>query len=207
MPRKPVIRSGQHYYHLSARSDDKDHFHLPTEEMWEILVRRMALLQIEFSLKIAAFIVLENQFRAIVLSPNENIDKISYFLMKDSTRTIQKRTGRINKIYGTKCKACVIKGQKEIPFILKYLWLLPVERHLSISPIDYEFSSLYYQFRPEMKLKLQIEHPLDILKSLTWINSGYTPKESDSIKCGLTRTEFSFKKDGPYGPIIPRALL
>lgn len=104
MPRKPIIRSNEHYYHLVGRSNNKEFFDLPLVEVWQILSGQLGKLQKQFDLKIAAFVLMSNHFHLILLTPVEDIDWVMFYFMKDTTKIINKKSGRINRIYGSRYK-------------------------------------------------------------------------------------------------------
>jgi putative transposase len=73
MPRKPIQRSNENYYYITARSNNREFFFLPTPNVWEIMSKRLAELQREFQIKIAAFVLINNHFHLLVLTPTEEI--------------------------------------------------------------------------------------------------------------------------------------
>ncbi len=64
------------------------------------MLKELRLLQKEYDLKISAFVLMDNHFHLLALTPKESIDRVMYFFMKNVTKKMQKRTGRINKIFG-----------------------------------------------------------------------------------------------------------
>jgi putative transposase len=55
-----------------------------------------------------SFFLMNNHFHLLVLTPEEDIDGIMYFFMKEVTLEIQKCSGRINKIFGGRYKVSMI---------------------------------------------------------------------------------------------------
>ena len=89
MPRKPVERSRNNYYHITARSNNREFFYLPVLNVWDLMTKKLAKLQRDHGIKIAAFVLMNNHFHLLLLTPNEDIDKIMYFFMKEVTLEIQ----------------------------------------------------------------------------------------------------------------------
>lgn len=108
MLRKPIQRSNFNYYHLTARSNNKEFFYLPILNVWDIMTRKLAELQRLYGIKIAAFVLMNNHFHLLMLTPKEDIDRIMFYFMKDVTLEIQKCTGRINRIFGGRYKGTII---------------------------------------------------------------------------------------------------
>ena len=92
MPRKAIERSQEHYYHITARSNNREFFFLPMDEVWEVMNSRLESLQKEHGIRIAAFVLMNNHFHLLVLTLNLDIDRLMYFFMKGVTLEIQKRT-------------------------------------------------------------------------------------------------------------------
>jgi hypothetical protein len=149
--------------------------------MSQILVHQLVKLQLEFDLEITFFEVTAHDFHLILRTPKETLDRIMYFLMKNSTRIIQKRTNRINHIYKGRYKSSLIHNLKEHTAIYSYLSLLPMK---------YEISS--------HRKRLKISD-----KELGLSSMELAPLEAKSIQCGLKKTQFSFKKNRSNRPIVP----
>ena len=95
MPRKPIERSNSNYYHITARSNNRDFWYLSTLEVWDIFCEEIIHLKRKFNLNIAAFVLMDNHFHLLVRSPEEDIYWVMYFFMKDTTLEMQSRSGRI----------------------------------------------------------------------------------------------------------------
>lgn len=90
MPRKPIERSSENYYHITARSNNKEFFYLPILNAWDIMTQKPARLQDTYKIKIAAFVLMNNHFHLLVLTSYEDIDRIMYFFMKEVTLDMQR---------------------------------------------------------------------------------------------------------------------
>lgn len=200
MPRKPIIRSNEHYYHLSARSNNKEFFELPIQVVWNILTGKLGKLQKEFDLKISAFVLMNNHFHLLMLSPVEDIDRVMFFFMKDTTKAMQKHSLRINKIYGGRYKGCLIDNQRYLLSAYKYIYQNPLRAGLSKKAEEYKFSTLnmeslsYLPFNLEEVVPLSLQSRNKILES-RWINQSFTPEIIKSIQTGLKKSHFRFEKD------------
>lgn len=149
---------------------------------------KLKTLQIAYKLKIGAFVLMNNHFHLLVLTPEEDIDRVMYFFMKDVTLRIQKKTGRINKIFGGRYKGCIIEHHNYLMNVYKYIYRNPVAAGMTTRAEDYEFSTL----RPGIPIEVE-----DIVKKneTDWINQSFMINEADSIKFGLSRTVFQYSKD------------
>lgn len=212
MPRNPLEKSNQNYYHVTARSNNKEFFYLPMMNVWDIMSEKLSKLQCTYQIKIAAFVLMNNHFHLLFVTPNEDIDRIMYFFMKDVTLEIQKCSGRINKIFDGRYKGTMIESYGHLVNVYKYIYRNPVEVNIIDKAEDYPFSSLFFKTRPNMRCPFRIETIIpklafdqyENLDELIWINQRYEKHEAQSISCGLQKTIFAYEKDKVYNkPIEP----
>lgn len=213
MVRKAIERSNKNYYHITARSNNREYFYLPQEIVWNIFMNELDILQSKYRIKIPAFVMMSNHFHLLVLTPDENIDKIMYFFMKRTTLEIQRLSGRINKIYGGRYKGSIIKNFSYLVNVYKYIYLNPVKAKITSKAEFYPYSTLYFKYNSSLKLPIKIEDILpkhafqnyDNLDELKWINLTFNDTEYDSIKTGLKKSIFDYAKDRASGKrIIPK---
>lgn len=201
MGRKSLIKSSHHFYHATIRADSSDSFYLPTDEIWDIFLRRLFLIQQEHRIEVSLFLVLPNRIHLLIRCPSDNISRIMYFLLKETTRTIQRRTKRINKIFGQRYKGCLITTEEEFQNVYKYIARRPIEKGLSSSIQSYPYICL----NPEaIALWLPLKTQAMTVEKLAWLHLPFRACESESIKCGLTKTLFRYKKDKRNKPITPQ---
>lgn len=198
MPRKPIIRSNQHFYHLTGRSNNKKFFEIPLENAWEIMVSELGKLQKQFNIKISAFVLMSNHFHLLMLTPEEDIDRVMFFFMMATTKRINKQMGSINRVYGSRYKGCLIENRHYLMSAYKYVYLNPVRAGIAKRAQDYQFSTL----NTSLKLPFDIEEiaPLTLQSrnrelECRWINESFSPEENSSIKGGLSKTKFTYKKN------------
>lgn len=187
MPRKPIIRSNEHFYHLTGRSNNKEDFYLPTKAVWRIMTFEIRKLQIEHDLKIGAFVLMDNHYHLLLLSPNVAIDRIMYFFMKRVTLKIQKETGRINKIFGGRYKGCLIVGEQYLFNVYKYIYRNPVRAGICEKVEEYPFSTFN---RPQLELENLFFSTRKTEVELRWLNREFSHENSQSIRHALKRVSF-----------------
>lgn len=195
MPRKPIIRSNEHYYHVVARSNNKESFFIPKDETWKIMISKLKELQVEYQIKVAAFVLMDNHFHLLIQTPREPIDRIMYFFMKRVTLRMQNQSGRINKIFGGRYKGCLIENNHYLFNVFKYIYRNPVAAGLTVTAESYPYSTLFFHVT-KRKLRLEIDDVFVLgHEEMKWINSAYLKDEAESIKTGLYKTVFEYKKD------------
>lgn len=212
MTRKPIERSNTNYYHITARSNNREYFYLPQEIVWDIFMIELDILQTKYRIKIPAFVMMSNHFHLLVLTPDEDIDRIMYFFMKRTTIEIQRLSGRINKIYGGRYKGSIINNYSYLVNVYKYIYLNPVKANITSKAEFYPYSTLYFKHNSSMKLPIKIEEIIpkhafknyDDLDELKWINLSFKESEYESVKTGLRKSIFDYAKDRSSGKrIIP----
>lgn len=212
MPRKPIQRSNDNYYHITARSNNREFFYLPTANVWEIMSRRLADLQREYNIQIAAFVLMNNHFHLLMLTPTEDIDRIMYFFMKNVTLDIQKCTGRINKIFGGRYKGSMIENYGYLVNVYKYILRNPIEVGIIDRAENYVYSSMFYQTQPFTRAPFSIQKVIpaiafdefENLDEVKWVNQRFEKHEANSISIGLQKAIFAYQSDRATGkPIEP----
>ncbi len=197
MPRKPIIRSSEHFYHLTGRSNNKDFWYLSIAEVWDIMCDELNQLQLAYKVEIANFVLMNNHFHLILKTPKVDIDKIMYEFMKHTTLKIQKSSGRINKVYGGRYKGCILLDRSYFFNAYKYVYLNPVRASIVKCPIDYPFSTLKYKVRNKKLKHLKFaQNPLglSLVEEVKWIKDFFDQKENENIRYGLSRSQFSWRK-------------
>jgi len=204
MPRKHTLRQSQFPYHVVARSHNKQWFPLPIADMWQIYLDQLAFVQRSEEVRVYAFVLMHNHFHLLIRTPRSNIDRVMYWIMKNSTQKVHKRKNVINSIYGSRYKASVLSKQEYQLNAYKYVLRNPVVVNLCQQVEDYKYSSYHYSWN---KTNLPIAlSPLGFGDYFTeeriinrWLNLEYVDRESKSIKTGLDRPEFRYGKDNNRG--------
>ncbi len=194
MPRKPIIRSQTHYYHLTGRSNNKEHFYIPKERLWIHFQFSLRKLQLEHDLKIGAFVLMDNHFHLFLLSPKVGIDHIMYRFMWNLSYHIRKESGRINRIFGARYKGCLIQEESYLFNVYKYIYRNPVKAGLCNRIEDYVFSS-WGQCIVETENLFFAEKWSP--GELEWLNHDFDQCISDGIQSSLKKTIFLNPKSLP----------
>lgn len=135
-----------------------------------------------------------------------------YFFMKRVTLKMQKKTGRINKIFGGRYKGSLIESFNYLVNVYKYILRNPIEAKLSKNAEDYAYSTLFYHHHIDVEIPIELEQlfggvafeEAQHLSVISWINQSFSPHEAHSIKLGLKKTYFAYEKDRSTGrEIVP----
>lgn len=199
MPRKPLIKSDQFPYHVTARSNNKENFFLSKKKLWKIFERQLNFIIDQEDVKVHAFVLMDNHFHLLLTTPKANIDKVMYWFMKKSTIEIQRKSGRINKVFGGRYKGSIITSKLYLYNVYKYIALNPVRANICDKAESYQYSTFYYlkknlqtKFKLEPSIKIKDYNAKDFW---SWLNQGYDRINEESIRKGLRRTSFCFTQN------------
>ena len=193
MPRKPLIRTADHPYHIYNRSNNKEFFYLPMEMLWPIFNRYLGVAAIRFNLQIHCFCLMNNHFHILLTTPDSNLDQAMHFFGSQLSKAIAHRAGRINKIFGGRYKWSLIKNHQHYFAVYRYIYQNPLRANLCEKVECYSYSSLM----PGLLGGHAGTHENDLFQDfdyrekLDWLNQFVSKEKSLEIKKGLLKQEFN----------------
>ena len=168
MPRKPLIRSSEHYYHVTARSNNKEWFYIPSEDVWYYARKYLQEGQKKFGVEVQAFVLMCNHYHMLILTPKANLDKFMQYFNRNLGRSIARHAGRINRIFGASYKWNLILSESYYRNVLRYIYQNPLRAQLVVRCQDYPYSDLVDKdICPEL---------------LSWFNQGMSESECQHTK-------------------------
>jgi REP element-mobilizing transposase RayT len=209
MAREPLYRTNKFYYHVTARSNNREYFYVPPQESWNIFTRSLSKAAEKYKANIHTFVLMSNHFHMLISTPESNLDCVMRYSLAEATRSIQKQTSRINHIMGARYKWNVLVDPYSLAYVYKYVFRNPVLAGLCAKVEDYAFSSLNNLQSP-LAISSGIDRywqhiPKNFHEKLTWLNQPTKKECEDLIKNGLRRFQFSFSK-GSYAQKLLREL-
>jgi REP element-mobilizing transposase RayT len=182
MGRKRLIKSNEHFYYLTCRSNFENSFYIPKIESWEIMQNELNHLKSELEIEVLAFVLLDNHFHLIARSPKHEMGHVMFYFMMRVTRKIQRRSRRINRILGGRYKGTLILCDDHLKDVTKYVLRSPIEANLC------QTAELYFYTTVQ-------------LNECDWINmnTSFDLLHLESIRCGLKKTIFNYKKNNGTG--------
>lgn len=175
MARKPLIRTSQHPYHVTTRSNNKEWFYIPVDDVWgHVQVLRKTGVE-RFGVKIDAFVLMSNHYHMCLWTPQENIDSFMKFFNQSLGRKIARQAGRVNRVFGARYKWSLIQDDRYYWNVIRYIYQNPVRASLCQSPCEYPFSDLK-----------QNDFPKDFL---SWIDSPMSDYEAKRTGRNLKRNQ------------------
>ena len=133
MPRKKLIRNSEHPYHITSRSNNKEWFFIPLEDVWRYSRETLLLGQKKFGVKVEAFVLMTNHYHMLISTPAANIDQFMQYFNKNLGKKISRHGGRINRIFGAPYKWSIIMSQSYYLNVLRYIYQNPMRAKLVLS--------------------------------------------------------------------------
>lgn len=205
MPRKQLIRSNIHPYHLTARCNNKEPFHCSLEQVWNIIGEHLNEISTVDHARIHAFVLMPNHFHLLISTPEVDLGIIMQKFMASVTKSLNHKCRRSGRVFGARYHWSLINTVHYFDYALKYVYRNPVKASLVKNVEDYSFSSIRYKLGME-----SLQFPLypiagfhslvphDQLKWLQWINEPFKNELDETIRKGLKRTLFSPPKKGHH---------
>lgn len=198
MPRKVVPILAEFPYSISARCINKEWFSIPLDEVWKVMEDYLYFLSFAFNFKIKSFVLMSNHFHMIVQAPNGNLSEGMNYFMRETSRVIGKKAGRINQIYGGRFYRSMIKTNHYYSHAYKYIYRNPVEAGISSCVLDYPYSTLYRMVKKgEFFIPVEYDNLLfdEFQSTLEWLNEAPSIEDYQVIKNALRKSEFKLPKD------------
>lgn len=173
-------------------------------EVWTIMENYLFFLHHAFQFRIHQFILMNNHFHLLTSTPLANIGPGMQYFMRETSRQLNKKSGRINQVYGGRFHRSLIQKPNHLLNVYKYNYRNPIEAGLSQNAQDYPYSTLQLVLGQKYQLvPLQEDSTLfsDVDKTLNWINT--TPKRENylQMKKALRKSHFEFCADQLTGKI------
>jgi len=204
MPRKPLIRSNAYPYHVTARCNNKEPFYIPLNEVWAIISNELGEVSAKFECRIHAFVLMPNHFHLLVSTTNQDLGVVMQNLMITITKKINRNSGRIGRVFGSRYHWTLIDNEHYFDCALKYVYRNPVKANLVELVEDYEFSTIKMVISNQFVI-LKMHPPIGHLslipnenksEFLSWLNRPFPNEEYSAIKKAFQKTKFEMPKPG-----------
>jgi putative transposase len=205
MPRKPIIYSDFHPYHISARSNNRDWFDLPLDYCFGIFSNVLIKVIKNYHFELHAFVLMDNHLHMIVTTPKANISDGMRYFMTETARGIRVKSQRINHVYGGRYKPCLIPTTEYYAACIKYVYQNPVKARIVERVENYNFSTIACNSNKLKRLIVSPSHGHDALlpiadrDKLNWYNLPTTENENQGIKLALRRSSFKLSQQRKTG--------
>ena len=198
MPRKPLIRTTDFPYHVTARCNNKEHFHPTIQETWLIISNELKEIVERYECRLHAFVLMPNHFHLLISTPKDDLGIVMQSFLLKITKKINSKTGRTGRVFGSKYHWSLIDNEQYYDCVLKYIYRNPVKARLSESVEQYPYSTLAHVLEMAkyvFPIDPVIGHQGNIpnnnsLHFLHWLNVPFALEQSNAIKKGFQKTRF-----------------
>ncbi len=195
MPRKLLFRTKELPYHLTARSNNKEWFYLPTERVWSISLELLESVRERYGFQIHLFVLMSNHFHLIGSTPSDHLGAVMNYFMRETSKRIGANSGRINRIFGARYHWSVLDNPVSFCHAYKYVIRNPVEAGMIDRVEDYPFSTFATDHQLVLDPHRFDKHLPPIERRLSWLNEPYGERKRELVRRALRRTTFSFTKN------------
>ena len=116
----------------------------------------MGSLTLFFNVIIHHFVVLSNHIYLLLTPSENNLGQAMSYMLTNMSKFLNFKNNTINHIFGNRYKPTIIKNEKHLINVIKYIYQNPVKAGLSETIFDYEYSSLgFYLGKYNVGIKLE----------------------------------------------------
>ena len=197
MPRKVLQKTDSLPYHVTARANNREEFHLPLHQFWGIIGDECLNMTLVYGVEFHALVLMPNHFHMQVKQyTKEGIEKLARRILTGYVQYFNKKYKRIGTLFESTYKAILLETDEQFLYLSSYIHRNPMR--LKKPKFDYiQFSSYPYYLN---------------LKNADWIKpkeilSYFRSSRNITTDDKLSYQNFveSFKED-PLSVIKPFAL-
>jgi len=202
MPRKVVPPNSEFPYHVNVRCINREWFEIPMDEVWAIMEDYLFFIHHAYEIEIISFVLMNNHFHMIVRSPKANLSEAMNYFMRETSKQIAARSGRINQIYGGRFHRTLIEDPHYFNAAYKYVYRNPYEAGLCNLVQDYRYSTLFRKLG-SAPLHFPVAYDSTLFFSyddtLRWLNRTPLPEDTEQVVKALKRLVFKLPTDRRTG--------
>lgn len=211
MPRTKRLLDPDLPHHVTARSNNREHFPVPLDVAWNIFEDHLYLISSGFDIQILSFVLMPNHFHLIVRDPKLQLPSAMQYFMRETSKEINRKAGNINRVWGSNYYSSLIRTLPYYYSAYRYVYQNPVKAGLCKKPYDYKFSTLS-GLLGLTRLAIPVREDLTLFDSvddtLYWLSDPIDDAEARAIGIGLRRSELEFSVDPiTRKPVAPTGLL
>lgn len=192
MARKKLVYTAEFPYHITARSNNKEAFPLGQVYMWDIFKHELNKQVTSNRLMVHAFVLMLNHYHMIAsVIEGSELGGVTRDIQRNTTRTVNSHTGRINHLFGGSYKASLITNPQYYMWAIRYVYRNPVKAGLVDRVEKYPFSTINDQSGIICcSLSTDIGYTASHEQQIEWYNKEIEPAQYLAIQKGLRRTVF-----------------
>lgn len=199
MPRKSLQRTDLLPYHVTARANNREKFHLSLPEFWALMGCECLNLVLVYEVEFHAVVLMPNHFHMLLTVPKHDLGKVMNVFVSSVTRTANILSGRSGHVFGGPYHWSLINTSRYFGHALKYVYRNPVRAKLCARVQEYPFSTLqgllgyahlpFPLFLTRANLELALPS-MEASEQLAWLNRPFPSEAETLIRQGLRKKLF-----------------
>lgn len=162
--------------------------------------------------QIHSFVLMPNHFHLIVLAPKNNLAEAMNYFMRETSKEISRRSGRINQVYGGRNYKSVISSHHYFLNAYKYVYRNPVRAGLVDRVEAYPYSTLngltgFSQLLIPLNEDTVLFNENFSFETLEWLNQCPNADREDEVRRALKKTSFKLARVGRFESSLEMNLL
>ncbi len=199
MPRKNLIRTNLYYYHITTRSNHKDWFALPLEDLWEISKKSFLKAQKNNPADVSQFVLMGNHYHLLIKTPFKDIDRFMFWFNRTFSNYLREASGKENRMFGSSYKWSLVTDERYLFNVRRYIYQNPIRAGLCQKCKDYPYSTLYYKVRDlECGFPLEESCELSFTRERDNFDVNLSIEDLRKVRSGLRKTTFKPTVIRPY---------
>lgn len=186
-----------HPVHISARAQNRERFQIPIHDVWGVACDWLQFVINAYDIEVHAFLLMDNHFHLLASAPLNNMSFAMRYFLSETSRTMNRMSGRINHTWGSQHRPTPIKDYQHFVNAYKYVYYNPVQAKMVDRVEDYPYSTLRGLIgldRCPITVKDELIFSQDLAKHLAWLNTPPQQSDWDSLKKALRRKVFTLPK-------------
>jgi REP element-mobilizing transposase RayT len=195
MPKKSLIRSNVHPYHVTARCNNREEYYCDLETVWLIFSFYLNEIVQLHGVKVHAFVLMPNHFHLLISTPKDDLGVVMKRFISSVTRAINTKTKRTGRVFGARYYWSIVTTDGYFDFALKYVYRNPVKANMVNLVEDYRFSTLnsllgtrplFFPIHPPLGSASLIPNN-QLVEFLAWLNQPFRKEVDHEIRNRLSK--------------------
>lgn len=200
MSPRALVRSNLLPYHVTARVNNREQFHVPLPQMWKIIGNECLALSYVYGVEFHSLVMMPNHFHMLMTVPEHDLGQVMNVFISYITRTSNLFSGRIGHLFGRRYYWSLVDSSRYFGHVYKYVYRNPARAQLCEGVEDYPYSTvqglLGTQHLPfplhYTRVGMELALPSDeAAEQLVWLNRPFPNEVETLIRQGLRKRVFS----------------
>ncbi|MFG1487475.1 transposase [Halobacteriovorax sp. RZ-1] len=192
MPRQKRIFQNNFPYHVTRRTNNRDWFNIPINEVWDIVKDSMKYAQDNAPTKVHAFVLMSNHYHLLISTPKCNLHHFMMYFNRRLSREINRRAKRENHCFANEYKATIVNDQRYLETVYRYIYQNPMRAGLTEDIHSYPYSSLHFSSYEAKQFNFEPHFHFEREKAFG--EKRYCAEMEKIIRSGLRRGEFKLSE-------------